>query len=144
NQYAAAGENALIDGVRGGNDFRTGDWQGYNGQDVIAEVIFDSSILVQKIGVSCIRDQKSWIFLPSKIEFEISEDGINFQKIEAVKIEKATESDQNPKLFEFSKNLENPLKIKKIRYRIVNPGACPNWHLGKGNKTWIFVDVLLY
>lgn len=144
NQYAAAGENALIDGVRGGNDFRTGDWQGYYGQDIIAEVIFDSSEMVEKLGVSCIRDQKSWIFLPSTIEIEISEDGINFQKMEEIKIEKATESDENPKRYEYSKNLTNPMKLSKIRYRIVNPGVCPDWHLGNGNKTWIFLDELIY
>jgi predicted alpha-1,2-mannosidase len=144
NQYAAAGENALIDGVRGGNDFRTGDWQGYYGQDIIAEVIFDSSKMVEKIGVSCIRDQKSWIFLPSTIEIEISEDGINFQKMEEIKIEKATESDENPKRYEYSKNLTNPMKLSKIRFRIVNPGVCPDWHLGNGNKTWMFLDELIY
>ncbi|MFY7669310.1 MAG: glycoside hydrolase domain-containing protein, partial [Crocinitomicaceae bacterium] len=144
NQYAAAGENALIDGVRGGNDFRTGDWQGYYGQDIIAEVIFDSSKMVEKIGVSCIRDQKSWIFLPSTIEIEISEDGINFQKIEEIKIEKASETDENPKRYEYSKNLTNPMKLSKIRYRIVNPGVCPDWHLGNGNKTWMFLDELIF
>ncbi|HPJ54237.1 MAG TPA: glycoside hydrolase family 92 protein, partial [Flavobacteriales bacterium] len=34
NQYAAGGDGALIDGIRGGADFRTGAWQGYQGQDV--------------------------------------------------------------------------------------------------------------
>jgi hypothetical protein len=30
NQYAAGGKKALIDGITGGNEFRTGDWQGFN------------------------------------------------------------------------------------------------------------------
>ena len=29
NQYAAAGEKTLIDQLRGGNNYRTGNWQGY-------------------------------------------------------------------------------------------------------------------
>ena len=144
NQYAAAGANALIDGVRGGNDFRTGDWQGYHGQDIHAEITFDSVKVIDKIGVSCIRDQKSWIFLPSLIEFEISEDGLNFQKLEEIIIDKATEIDENPKRFEYSRTLKEPLKLKTIRYTINNPGVCPEWHLGKGNKTWMFLDELIY
>ena len=41
NQYAASGPNTLIDGVRGGADFRTGDWQGYFGKDLNAVVSFE-------------------------------------------------------------------------------------------------------
>jgi hypothetical protein len=36
------------------------------------------------------------------------------------------------------------MKLSKIRYRIVNPGVCPDWHLGNGNKTWMFLDELIY
>ena len=144
NQYAAAGENSLIDGVRGGNDFRTGDWQGYYGQDIHAEVNFESAKTIEKIGVSCIRDQKSWIFLPSFVEFEISEDGVNFQKLEGISVDKASEIDVNPARFEFSMNLPKSMKLRKIRYHIKNPGVCPEWHLGNGNKTWIFMDELIY
>jgi hypothetical protein len=34
NQYASSGDFALIDGIRGGDEFRTGDWQGYWEQDL--------------------------------------------------------------------------------------------------------------
>ena len=39
NQYAAEGNNALIDRLKGSNNFKTGVWQGYQGQDV--EAIID-------------------------------------------------------------------------------------------------------
>ena len=38
NEYNAGGNNALIDGIRGAKDFRTGAWQGYWGKDVVAIV----------------------------------------------------------------------------------------------------------
>jgi hypothetical protein len=34
--------------------------------------------------------------------------------------------------------------VKVIRYKIKNPGVCPTWHLGNGNKTWLFIDELLF
>ncbi|MCX8486377.1 MAG: hypothetical protein ORN53_04225, partial [Crocinitomicaceae bacterium] len=40
NQYAASGENALIDGLFGGGEFRTGDYQGYYGKDIVATITF--------------------------------------------------------------------------------------------------------
>ena len=62
NQYSASGPNTLIDGVRGGADFRTGDWQGYFGKDLNAVVSFEEARELTSIGISCIRDIKSWIF----------------------------------------------------------------------------------
>ena len=38
NQYAAGGDQALVDGIRGGADFRTGEWQGFREYDVSATV----------------------------------------------------------------------------------------------------------
>jgi predicted alpha-1,2-mannosidase len=143
NEYAAAGANALIDGVRGGKEFRTGDWQGFNGQDIKAIVSFDSIKTIKEIGASFIRDQKSWIFLPTAIEIEISKDGTNFQALPSISIPKASPNDENPKTFTFTTKIENE-QIKAIRYTIKNPGFCPEWHLGKGNKTWVFVDELTF
>ena len=37
NQYAAAGEKTLIDHLRGGENYRTGNWQGYR-EDLIATI----------------------------------------------------------------------------------------------------------
>jgi predicted alpha-1,2-mannosidase len=144
NQYAASGENALIDGIRGGNEYRTGDWQGFFGEDIVARVNFDQPRKIEKIGASCIRDQKSWIFLPSEIQIEISKDGENFIKLNPIIIPKAKENDSNPKVFEFDTSNSVSEEIKAIRYLIKNPGNCPEWHLGKGNKTWLFVDELIF
>ena len=33
-RYNGGGDNALIDGIRGGLDYRTGTWQGYHNRDV--------------------------------------------------------------------------------------------------------------
>jgi hypothetical protein len=55
----------------------------------------------------------------------------------------ASPSDENPKTFAFTTKIENEV-IKVISYTIKNPGLCPSWHLGKGNKTWVFVDELIF
>ena len=144
NQYAASGENALIDGIRGGSEYRTGDWQGYFGEDILAEVKFDQPRKINEVGISCIRDQKSWIFLPSEIQIEVSTDGILFEKMESIKISKAQISDKNPAVFEFKTPNSDSSDIKAIRYVVKNPGVCPDWHLGKGNKTWLFVDEFIF
>ena len=144
NQYAASGPNTLIDGVRGGADFRTGDWQGYFGKDLNAVVSFEEARELTSIGISCIRDIKSWIFFPERINMSYSLDGINFTSLPDLTYNEATTDDYEPKIKACIQKLKQPTKIKYIKYTVYNPGTCPSWHLGSGNDSWIFLDEFLY
>ena len=144
NQYAASGPNSLIDGIKGGNEFRTGDWQGFYGTDIQAEVRFDEPRNLSSFGVSAIRDQKSWIFYPAQVDIEISTDGSSFEKLSPISIKSADPTDKNPDNMQFIVESNKSTTIKAIRYTIKNPGVCPDWHLGKGNKTWVFLDELIF
>ena len=144
NQYAASGPNTLIDGVRGGADFRTGDWQGYFGKDLNAVVSFEEARELTSIGISCIRDIKSWIFFPERIGISYSLDGINFTALPDLTYNEATTDDYEPKIKACIQKLKQPTKIKYIKYTVYNPGTCPSWHLGRGNDSWIFLDEFLY
>jgi predicted alpha-1,2-mannosidase len=144
NQYAASGPNTLIDGVRGGADFRTGDWQGYFGKDLHAIVSFDEARELSSIGISCIRDIKSWIFYPERIGMSYSLDGINYTKLPDLNYSEATSKDYEPKIKVCIQELKKPTKVKYIKYTVYNPGKCPEWHLGNGNDSWIFLDELTF
>lgn len=146
NQYAASGKNALIDGLLGGNEFRTGDYQGFYNQDVVALIEFASSRPILKVGVSFIDDQKSWIFSPSKILVEGSVDGINFTPLLEKDLPLASPMDKNSTRKEVILQLNSNkfMNYKSLRYTIKNPGLLPSWHLGAGNPTWLFIDELYY
>jgi predicted alpha-1,2-mannosidase len=155
-QYAASGPKALIDGIRGGNEFRTGDYQGYWATDVVAEVTFKEARELTEIGISCIQDMKSWIFFPKEIQLEISFDGKHFQALKSIYTNfpyasnaKSSElipsfsSYAGPMHAEFYRKTDSDKAVKKIRIKALNYGKCPEWHLGKGNDTWLFLDELI-
>lgn len=157
NQYAAGGETALIDGVRGGREFRTGDWQGFDNQDLITEVTFEKPRVLSEIGISCLQDMKSWIFFPSSVLIEVSYDGITFEKLPLIETNAAivsnTSSNQSIPSFttyvgpmnkEFFVKSDSTKAISAIRVTAKNFGKCPNWHLGAGNNTWLFADELIF
>jgi hypothetical protein len=146
NQYTASGKDALIDGLRGGNEFRTGDYQGYYKQDIVAIIEFKEAKEINTVGVSFIRDQKAWIFSPSKITVEASLNGTDYFAIAQQELPQATPTDKNPFRYEVLIDVEKDksLKYRYLRYTISNPGLLPAWHLGAGNPTWLFVDELLY
>lgn len=143
NQYAAYGDLTMIDGIRGGNEYRTGDWQGYWAQDLQFELTFKAPRTVSAIALGCLEDTKSWIFLPNAVVFEGSTDGINFEIIGINKLIHTATEVKPSKIFDFDIQLEQAKAYRKIRVTALNYGKCPEWHLGAGNDTWLFVDEIV-
>ncbi|MCW5924872.1 MAG: GH92 family glycosyl hydrolase [Saprospiraceae bacterium] len=140
-QYTARGDNGLIDGIRGGADFRTGDWQGFEGTNL--DVVLDLSKIQQinKVSVGFMQDENAWVFFPTKMRVEISGDGQNFSPVGEVVCEvPPTEKGVLQKDFVLE------LKGKKARYvRVVGVslGKCPEWHKGAGYASWVFSDEIV-
>jgi hypothetical protein len=156
NQYAAGGPMALIDGITGGKEFRTGDYQGFWAQDLTAEVSFTEGRVLKEVGLSSIQDMKSWIFYPSEIVIEVSYDGTNFVKLPVIVSAKTSDgsvlSDQiplydgyvGPTNHDFIQKINSDKPVRKIRITARNFGKCPKWHLGSGNDTWLFADEIIF
>lgn len=139
NQYSAGGNDALIDGIRGARDFRTGAWQGYQDTDVVATVDLGSVKSILSLGSNFLEDQRSWIFYPTQVEFFISLDNKTFTKVGSEKIEAHLPSDETRiKTVQFEVNKE----ARYVKMVAKNFGAVPEWHLGfpYNGKAWTFVD----
>ncbi len=137
NQYNGGGNNALIDGVHGAIDFRTGAWQGYHDKDLKATVNLGSSKEVKTVSVNFMQDQRSWIFYPTEISCAVSENGKDFTElpIQKIEAEKPTEEAGIKTInFEINKN------IQFLKITAKNFGDLPKGHLGYGGKAWLFVD----
>ena len=140
NQYNGGGQNALIDGIKGAEDFRTGTWQGYFDEDLVAIVDLGKEKLIESISVNFLQDQRSWIFYPTKVDYLGSNDGKKFEQISSIKIDSAIP-------FEGSKIKELGYHLKGSNYRYIKIiakklGKLPEWHLGyeHDGRSWLFVD----
>ncbi len=140
NQYNAGGNNALIDGVLGTQDFRTGTWQGYWNEDVMATVDYGRQRSINTVKVNFLQDQRSWIFYPTEVVCLLSNDGIEFKRLPPQKIDAAIAS-------EAVEIREIQFNIPQTKYRYVKIiakklGVLPKWHLGypHDGRSWIFVD----
>ena len=137
NQYAAAGDKTLIDHLRGGENYRTGNWQGYR-EDLIAIIDLGKTKNVSNISLGCMQDIKSWIFFPKKVSYFGSTNGKDFAFLGEIN---TTFSDKLEGSFtnDYSLKISNT-KAQYIKVIAENYGACPKWHLGAGGKAWLFVD----
>lgn len=77
-QYTAGGNLALIDGLYGTENWRKGDWQGYQGQIFEAIVDMKSPQSINQISSYFLQDSRSWILMPQKVEYFASIDGKNY------------------------------------------------------------------
>ncbi len=140
NQYAAGGETALIDKIRGARNFRTGAWQGYEGRDVEGKVDLGFNQTVHRIALSCFQDQSYWIFMPDLVMYEGSLNGQDWEQLGQVE-NSIAEDLQGAFIQEFELDVWKTLRY--IRFKAKNRGPCPDWHIGAGGKSWIFADELI-
>ena len=139
-QYEAGGVKALIDHLRGGENFRTGAWQGYYGVDLIATVDLGQSKKINRLAGSFLQEVYSWIWMPTEVEYFVSDDGKNFRSVGKVKNEVPIDADGA-----FIQEMEvrprtNARYVKMVAKTI---GICPEGHVGAGQKAWIFCDELV-
>ncbi|HET6892850.1 MAG TPA: GH92 family glycosyl hydrolase, partial [Pyrinomonadaceae bacterium] len=140
-QYTGGGDLALIDGIRGTNNWSGGGWQGYQGQDFVAVIDLGKVQQVSKVGAGFLQDVGSWILMPRQVEFETSLDGNNFNRVASIQNE-VPDKQYGIIGREFVKTI-SAQKARYIRIRAHNYGKLPSWHPGRGGNAWIFVDEII-
>ena len=136
-QYEAGGLKALIDHQRGGDNFRTGVWQGYQGVDLVATVDLGTKMRVNRLAGSFLQEQGSWIFMPTDVEFFVSDDGKHFRSVGKVANQIPADADEAVTQ-ELAVRPRCDARFVKMVAKTL--GTCPDWHPGAGHPAWIFCD----
>ncbi len=138
-QYTARGNEGLIDGIRGSKtDFRTGDWQGFEGVNLDLVIDLGKSINITSVSAGFLQDENAWIFYPSKMQVEISENGKDFTPAGEVACTVAP-TEKGVLQQDFILELQGK-KGRYVRVVGVSLGKCPDWHKGSGYACWVFAD----
>ncbi|MBS1757476.1 MAG: family 20 glycosylhydrolase [Bacteroidetes bacterium] len=137
--YQASGPNTLTDGVRG--TFAVSKyWHGFSGKDLIATIDLGEITNIHSIALGCLQHYSDWIFMPSSVKFEVSDDGKNFTEIQTLK--NTISVDEKASIInDFTANFES----KNTRYIRVTASntVCPKDHPGAGKPAWIFADEII-
>ena len=138
-KYSGGGDNALADGVLASDEtYADGHWQGYWGKDIDISLDLGGVTAVKSITMRFFHNANDWILTPKTIEVYTSADG-NAWKL-------AHTEQFNPDFRErgnvIHTNAIRNLKLNTRYLRVVakNPGPLPEWHLAKGNDSWLFCD----
>ncbi|WP_293870354.1 GH92 family glycosyl hydrolase [Flavobacterium sp.] len=136
-QYHAGGPDGLLDGIFGTENWRKGDWQGYQGQDFEAVIDLQNEIPIHSIGATFLQDSRSWILMPTKVEYYVSTDNSTYTLVGTINNTiDAKETENRIKNF----SLDKEIKTKYVKVKAYNYGKLPEWHQGYGDDAFIFID----
>lgn len=137
-QYTGTGKLALIDGIRGDIDWKKGNWQGYQGQNLETVIDFQSPLPITKISSTYLQDNRAHILMPKKVEYYASMNAKDFILLDTV------ENDIDPKDEKIqTKDFATEILPTETRYLKVKAyyyGKFPGWQKKTGGETYIFVD----
>jgi hypothetical protein len=138
-QYTAGGDEGIIDGISGSDNWRKGEWQGYQSQDFEAVIDLQSEKNVSDFSATFLQDSRSWILMPTKVDYYSSLDNVNFTLIGTIENNLDPKFDENKiQNFEYKSPIE--IKAKYIKVKAYNFGKLPEWHQGFGGDAFIFID----
>jgi predicted alpha-1,2-mannosidase len=141
-QYAAAGDDTLIDGLRGNDSFKTGRWQGYRIPALTVDLDLGALRDIGGVSMGFLQDTGSWIFMPRGIEVETSADGRRY-----VSLGRAANATPERRGGAVVADLEvrssRTVRARYLRVLVSGHGALPSWHPGAGEMAWFFADEII-
>ncbi len=136
-RYNMGGAFALVNGVKGDTQKFGRDWLGFWGNDLVAFIDLGKKQSISHLNLGTLESPSSWIYFPKEVIFEVSTDGIRFEKVASFspsEIQKAKGTiDWKGK----------KVKAQFIKVTAVNNGKIKEGMPGAGNGSWLFVDELI-
>lgn len=141
-QYSAGGDDALIDGQRGSVNWRTGGWQGYQGEDFEVVVDLLEPRAINSVAAGFCQDARSWIWMPRAVEFYVSVDGEAFEPL-VTEFSDVDPQDYTAQTLDIGTECPDGTVARYVKVRATQLGTIPDWHPGAGGQSFIFVDEIM-
>ena len=135
--YTGGGDTALFDGILGTMDFRDGHWQALQGDNIDCVIDLGKVQKISELSSRFYLYNNAWIFLPTHVEFQISDDGESWNSVADLSHDiPLKEKKQLIKSFE----VEVDAEARYVRLVGHNLGVNPDWHDSPGQASWVFCD----
>jgi hexosaminidase len=135
--YTGGGDTALFDGILGTMDFRDGHWQALQGGNIDCVIDLGKVQKISELSSRFYLYNNAWIFLPTHVEFQISDDGESWTSVADLSHDIPLEEKQQMiRTFE----VEVEVETRYVRLIAHNLGVNPDWHDSPGQASWVFCD----
>ena len=140
NAYKGKGGSTLSDGEKGDLNFRSGKWLAYRGNNLEAILYFKKPTLVSTVTFSTVIDVGAYIMPATAVEIW---GGSNLGNLVLLKKLNPTQPSaiKFAYLFAYECAFE-PRQLTMLKIVAKPVMKLPDWHPGKGDKGWVFIDEL--
>ncbi len=140
-EYSGGGDNALLDGNLGSDDYTDGHWQGFYGIDADLELDLGTLTKVNALNIGFLVNAHDWILRPDVVEVYTSNDGKNYKPFKSFNLSTDISLKGNQT---FRERFVTPnLSTRYLRILVKNPGKLPEGLPGAGYDSWIFMDEVM-
>jgi len=139
--YAAGGEMALLDGIRGSEVFSDGAWQGFQGQDLDVVIDLEKPTEINKICIGFLQQSDSWILMPERVQLWASEDGATYALVKEL-VNTVDPKQEGTVVRDVVAEFDD-FKTRFVKVIAKTPGKLPAWHHAAGNDAFIFTDEIV-
>ncbi|MDN5203021.1 sulfatase-like hydrolase/transferase [Fulvivirgaceae bacterium BMA10] len=142
-QYSKNWERALTDGLSTkytrywGNSLK--EWLGFNKDPMEITVDLGKISELHNVGLHCLQNFDSWIYLPEQISISGSSDGKQFDHLTTIRPENNYNTNGDKLLLAGVNNAQ----ARYIKITVENLSSIPQNHPGAGNRGWVFVDEII-
>ncbi len=133
-KYIGQGSQTLINQTKATLNFTDNQWVGFDSV-AVATVMFKEKTFIKLVTISYLNDVSSWIFPPESIEVVVNND----KKIKSLIPLKEGVDKKNETL-----NVPIETEVFSLKIQVNNLQSIPEWHEGKGQKAWLFMDEFIF
>ncbi len=139
--YTGNGGATLIDQKAGSLNFRDGNWLGYNSGPITINLDLGKEKALKEVVLSMLNSPGSWIMPPVSIQYATSKNGTDFGESQSLAVELIKQGEAAGKSYY---SLEpGGGKFRYVKLVIKPLSQLPDWHPGKGNAAWVFMDEII-
>ena len=140
-EYSGGGDNALLDGNLGSDDYTDGHWHGFYGIDADLEIDLGTITKVNALNIGFLVNAHDWILRPDVVEIQTSNDGKSYKPYKSFTLTTEIPLTGN---HTFRERFELPnLSTRYLRIVVKNPGKLPEGLPGSGYDSWVFMDEVM-
>lgn len=141
-RYAGGAPTSLTDGVRGGENFNSAEWSGWQGDPIEVVVDLMGQQEYSSVVLSTIINKPSYLFNPLSIRISISEDGVDYSEIAYQEYPCENVSDPDGRK-EFVLSFDK-VKSRYLRLSALTSRELPVWHPKHGRRVGhLFIDEII-
>lgn len=136
--YTFTCPDLLVDGIKGGNNYKNGDWAGWHGKVFEAVIDMGGENAYSSASIRALIEKGDFIFNPLDLAAFISNDGNDYTEVARAEFPIEDRNDPNG-IKEYTVTFpETAARFLKVSAKTLE--ALPEWHPGAGYGGFLFID----